>query len=172
VNDLSFDSSLASHRRAFSTVSEAEHTLPQLTSPLSPPAFNPADIILGSNEAIAGLDSPALSMALPKTPFCASGLRRNDDAFNWLESTMSDLKIGKKDSLAAMSRQGVHRNANVFQFPSVDPAKSFAAAATASRCLSYQNLQVLVYTCLSLQIVVIANICNLHILQFCYFESI
>ena len=34
--------------------------LPQLTSPLSPPAFNPADIILGSNEAIAGLDSPAL----------------------------------------------------------------------------------------------------------------
>lgn len=28
--------------------------LPQLTSPLSPPAFNPADVILGSNEAIAG----------------------------------------------------------------------------------------------------------------------
>ena len=61
-DDLSFDisSSGFGHRRAYSSTSEAEHALPQLTSPLSPPAFNPADVILGSNEAIAGLDSPAL----------------------------------------------------------------------------------------------------------------
>jgi len=111
--DTSFDFGSLSHRRAFSSVSDAEAMLPQLTSPLSPPAFNPADIILGSNEAIAGLDSPALSMAIPKTSLA----RRNDDAFNWLENTMSNLKIGKKDSLATMTQQSVTRNANVFQFP-------------------------------------------------------
>ena len=44
-NDISFesnyDSNVVGHRRAFSTIEEAEHALPQLTSPLSPPAFNP-----------------------------------------------------------------------------------------------------------------------------------
>ena len=38
---------------------DLDSMLPQLTSPLSPPAFNPHEIILDSNEAIAGLESPA-----------------------------------------------------------------------------------------------------------------
>ena len=100
--------------------------LPQLTSPLSPPAFNPADIILGSNEAIAGLESPALNMAQPKS----SLFRRNDDAFNWLESTMTDLKIGKKDAVSQQQQQQVvTRNANVFQFP---PPQMSAASSSVS----------------------------------------
>ena len=35
-----------------------EFPLQQLTSPLSPPAFDPSKVLLGSNEAIAGLESP------------------------------------------------------------------------------------------------------------------
>ena len=105
---------------------DADAMLPQLTSPLSPPAFNPADIILGSNEAIAGLESPALNMALPKS----SLFRRNDDAFNWLESTMTDLKIGKKDAVSQQQQQQVvTRNANVFQFP---PPQMSAASSSVS----------------------------------------
>ena len=41
-------------------MAEASNNLPQLTSPMSPPAFNPADVVLGSNEAIAGLESPMI----------------------------------------------------------------------------------------------------------------
>jgi len=75
INGNANQQQLGDHRRAVSTLSEADNVstkknhffpiktffstlsfqmLPQLTSPLSPPAFNPADIILGSNEAIAG----------------------------------------------------------------------------------------------------------------------
>ena len=95
----------ACHRRAVSH--EAEQILPQLTSPLSPPAFNPNEVLLGSNEAIAGLESPAPA----KTP--------KNDAFNWLDSKMMDLRIGKKsmNSLAKEKTQQVSRNATVFQFP-------------------------------------------------------
>merc|ERR1712080_610325 len=52
-------SAFTNHRRAISNLQDADSMLPQLTSPLSPPAFNPHEILLGSNEAIAGLDSPA-----------------------------------------------------------------------------------------------------------------
>ena len=61
-------SAFTSHRRAISgSVQDVNGhgllpqspMLHQLTSPLSPPAFNPHEILLGSNEAIAGLDSPA-----------------------------------------------------------------------------------------------------------------
>ena len=124
IGNASFDLGSASHRRTIANFSDADAMLPQLTSPLSPPAFNPADVILGSNEAIAGLDSPALSMVLPKNSLA----RRNDDAFNWLENTMSDLKIGKKDAMLA--QQSVTRNANVFQFPSV--TSSISATQTSS----------------------------------------
>ena len=98
----------ASHRRAVSNET-MEQILPQLTSPLSPPAFNPNEVLLGSNEAIAGLESPAPV----KTP--------RNDAFNWLDSKMMDLRIGKKsmNSLAKEKNQQnqVSRNATVFQFP-------------------------------------------------------
>ena len=98
----------ASHRRAVSN--ETLQILPQLTSPLSPPAFNPNEILLGSNEAIAGLESPAPV----KTP--------RNDAFNWLDSKMMDLRIGKKSMNSLVkeknqNQQQVSRNATVFQFP-------------------------------------------------------
>lgn len=84
-------------------------TLPVLTSPLSPPAFNPADVVLGSNEAIAGLDSPAPSRS---TTMQAS----NSDAFTWLESTMKkDLKLGGPSSL--QNNPSHFQPQNVFQFP-------------------------------------------------------
>lgn len=89
----------ANHRRAISCMQDADAMLPQLTSPLSPPAFNPEEIILGSNEAIAGLDSPAYPMSKGKA-----------DAFNWLDSKMSDLKIGKK-SMNALALEK-HQQAN------------------------------------------------------------
>lgn len=91
----------ANHRRAISCMQDADAMLPQLTSPLSPPAFNPEEIILGSNEAIAGLDSPA-----PIPPS-----KTKADAFNWLDSKMSDLKIGKKSMNAlALEKQQQHQH--------------------------------------------------------------
>jgi len=58
----------------------------------------------------------------PKTSFgststSSSSYRKSADAFNWLESTMTNLKIGKKENLASMTQQNITRNANVFQFP-------------------------------------------------------
>ena len=88
------------HRRAVSTVSEAESWLPPLTSPFTPPAFNPYDIVLGSNEAIAGLDSP-----LPNT-----NKTKRDQAFSWLDDTMGNMKISK--SATCLPGQET-----VFQFP-------------------------------------------------------
>merc|ERR1719500_1124874 len=87
------------HRRAVSTMGdmrnmEADGLLPPLTSPFSPPAFNPYDIVLGSNEAIAGLDSPA-----PRTPGPGARPQRQatsqarDRAFSWLEDKIGDLKV-------------------------------------------------------------------------------
>ena len=94
------------HRRAVSTMSEAETFLPPLTSPFSPPAFNPYDIVLGSNEAIAGLESPA--------PF---GKSRRDLAFSWLDDKMGNLKGAKSSqNLTEQSAGG----GEVFQFPAVN----------------------------------------------------
>lgn len=100
-----------------------QEQLPQLTSPLSPPAFNPADIILGSNEAIAGLESPA---PVPGAiPACRVGGSKND-AFNWLATSLqSDLKITQSPPLASLSDRRARtgnepiqrREENVFQFP-------------------------------------------------------
>ena len=95
------------HRRAVSTVSEAEHCLPPLTSPFSPPAFNPYDIILGSNEAIAGLDSPVPGV----------NKSRRDKAFSWLDDTMGSMKSSKSTNCLNMSNQ----QNSIFQFPNVPP---------------------------------------------------
>ena len=97
------------HRRAVSTMSEAETFLPPLTSPFSPPAFNPYDIVLGSNEAIAGLESPA--------PF---GKSKRDQAFSWLDDKIGNLKAAK--SSQNLSDRTVGRGSgggvgDVFQFP-------------------------------------------------------
>ena len=93
------------HRRAVSTVSEAEHSLPPLTSPFSPPAFNPYDIILGSNEAIAGLDSP----------FPAANKNKRDEAFSWLDDKMGTLKSSKSTNCLPNTTS----DDTVFQFPNV-----------------------------------------------------
>ena len=99
------------HRRAVSTMSEADTFLPPLASPFSPPAFNPYDIVLGSNEAIAGLDSPA-----PYTGGNHKTEQSRDMAFSWLEDKMGDLKVGSQilpsQDMGMMQQQ-------VFQFPSV-----------------------------------------------------
>ena len=108
--------STSRHRRAASTMEEmktmeVEGILPPLTSPFSPPAFNPYDIVLGSNEAIAGLDSPA-----PRTPGPGARPQRQatsqarDMAFSWLEDKIGDLKVSG-------DRPG--NQADVFQFPPV-----------------------------------------------------
>jgi len=98
------------HRRAMSTMSEAETFLPPLGSPFSPPAFNPYDVILGSNEAIAGLDSPAPNSGeLARHKLHLS----KDQAFSWLEDKMDDLKVGSRNGLSQDIQQ-------VFQFPTVD----------------------------------------------------
>lgn len=53
-----------------------------------------------------------------KNPFFSYTIygSRKSDAFNWLENTMSDLKIGKKEPFTPIGV--VTRNSNVFQFPS------------------------------------------------------
>merc|ERR1712107_641263 len=56
---LAHSPAISRHRRAVSTMDdmrnmEADGLLPPLTSPFSPPAFNPYDIVLGSNEAVGG----------------------------------------------------------------------------------------------------------------------
>ena len=99
------------HRRAVSTMAdmrnmEAEGVLPPLTSPFSPPAFNPYDIVLGSNEAIAGLDSPA---PRPHRQCTAVTAQTRDQAFSWLEDKIGDLKISKENQ----------QQPDVFQFPPV-----------------------------------------------------
>ena len=142
------NSSDNNHRRALSTLSDADNLLPTLTSPLSPPAFNPADIILGSNEAIAGLESPAMSMTIPTSSLLrpphhhtqmtstlcsnidigrqerasSSDREKTNQAFDWLQNTMSSLKIGEKDKKgpplsAGIKSQEITRNTTVFQFP-------------------------------------------------------
>lgn len=93
------------HRRAVSTIAEADLFLPPLTSPFSPPAFNPYDIVLGSNEAIAGLDSPAPYQSNDK-PKRQTQLN-SSEAFSWLNDKIGDMKISQKT------------DRNVFQFPSV-----------------------------------------------------
>jgi len=101
------------HRRAISTMSEAETFLPPLGSPFSPPAFNPYDVILGSNEAIAGLDSPAPNSGeLGRHKVDTS----RDQAFSWLEDKMDDLKVGNKNQLT--QDMGMMQQ-QVFQFPAV-----------------------------------------------------
>ena len=99
------------HRRAVSTTSEADTFLPPLTSPFSPPAFNPYDIVLGSNEAIAGLDSPSPypSSYKPKR----QTLQNSAEAFSWLNDKIGDMKISQKS------------DKNVFQFPSVSNNSEF-----------------------------------------------
>ena len=99
----------------------------QLTSPLSPPAFNPADVILGSNEAIAGLESPALTKEIHRPheditqQGVGSGEGSNGLAFNWLESTMQNLKIGESPGTRMSMSSSLHSagttSSNVFQFP-------------------------------------------------------
>ncbi len=92
------------HSMIFRLIQENANVQQQpLSSPLSPPAFNPADILLGSNEAIAGLDSPAP----------VRGATTSTDAFTWLENTMQkDLRIGSAKETSA----------SVFQFPNSTPA--------------------------------------------------
>ena len=91
------------HRRAVSTVSEAETSLPPLTSPFSPPAFNPYDVILGSNEAIAGLDSPVPTV----------NKNKRDEAFSWLDDRIGSLKTSKSTNCLPNQKD------TVFQFPNV-----------------------------------------------------
>lgn len=91
------------HLRTNSTLS-AEEMAP-LTSPFSPPAFNPSDIILGSNEAIAGLESPAHFSLKTTKP---QDQRNEVNAFNWLENTLNDFKLS-----------GNAETKDVFQFPQV-----------------------------------------------------
>ena len=93
------------HRRAVSTTSEVDGFFPPLASPFSPPAFNPYDIILGSNEAIAGLDSPVPGGSVPKRQTHQSSV----EAFSWLNDKIGDMKVSEQNS------------PNVFQFPSVNP---------------------------------------------------
>ena len=77
--------------------------------------------MLGSNEAIAGLDSPAMAMTLPRNPLGAgggggagsSGGGGGSGAFNWLQSKMNDLQIGGEKKAA--ERGAINRNATVFQ---------------------------------------------------------
>ena len=86
-----------------STVSEAETSLPPLTSPFSPPAFNPYDVILGSNEAIAGLDSPVPTV----------NKNKRDEAFSWLDDRIGSLKTSKSTNCLPNQKD------TVFQFPNV-----------------------------------------------------
>ena len=143
-------STFTNHRRAISNLPNIDAMspmLPQLTSPLSPPAFNPHDILLGSNEAIAGLDSPAsvpasvsVSAANNLAATSCTDLGNNaspklsENAFNWLDSKMNDLRIGKRSMNALalekqqQTRQTVSRNATVFQFPDTTmPSRSVNA---------------------------------------------
>ena len=79
--------------------------------------------MLGPNEAIAGLDSPAMAMTLPRNPLGAGGGGGaalsgggggGSGAFNWLQSKMNDLQIGGEKKAAA-ERGAINRNATVFQ---------------------------------------------------------
>jgi len=120
---------------ASSAANTTEQALPQLTSPLSPPAFNPADVVLGSNEAIAGLDSPApirMGVQQPEKPASATLPGVGQDAFTWLERTMKqDLNIGKDSPPMAMLGVGPSSSTattfqsafqqGVFQFPQPQP---------------------------------------------------
>ena len=95
---------------------EADGLLPPLTSPFSPPAFNPYDIVLGSNEAIAGLDSPApRTPTLPTSgaPQRQAASQTRDQAFSWLEDKIGDLKVSKE-------AKGNNQPPDVFQFPTVE----------------------------------------------------
>ena len=75
----------------------------------------------------AGLESPA-----PIHNFKTES--KSKDVFNWLDSKMTDLKIGKKtlNSIALEKKQNlggtpnipVSRNATVFQFPDLSAATS------------------------------------------------
>ena len=75
--------------------------------------------MLGPNEAIAGLDSPAMAMTLPRNPLGAGGGGTassgggGNGAFNWLQSKMNDLQIGGEKKAA--ERGAINRNATVFQ---------------------------------------------------------
>ena len=76
--------------------------------------------MLGSNEAIAGLDSPAMAMTLPRNPLGggAASSGEGNGAFNWLQCKMNDLQIGgekKVGMAAAVERGAINRNATVFQ---------------------------------------------------------
>merc|ERR1719209_1624652 len=125
------------HRRAVSTMDdmrnmEADGLLPPLTSPFSPPAFNPYDIVLGSNEAIAGLDSPA-----PRTPVPPSGApqrqaasQTRDQAFSWLEDKIGDLKVSKEAKC--------NQPPDVFQFPTVETRPQYQQPAAVA-VSSYQQ---------------------------------
>ena len=79
--------------------------------------------MLGSNEAIAGLDSPAMAMTLPRNPLGAGGGGTastgggGNGAFNWLQSKMNDLQIGGEKKAA--ERGAINRNATVFQVRSL-----------------------------------------------------
>ncbi len=98
--------------------------LPQLSSPLSPPAFNPADVVLGSNEAIAGLDSPAPTRGNSVAAVAGGG---DTDTFNWLERTIKrDLNI--EEGKMAVNNNDGWTNA-VFQFPPISQVASTMTAA-------------------------------------------
>ena len=117
------------HRRAVSTISEAEAFLPPLTSPFSPPAFNPYDIVLGSNEAIAGLDSPAPQHEKPKRQ---ANHHPSKEPFSWLNDKIGDMKISQNNEN------------NVFQFPSVltpsDDENTLAAAVNQDLYLTIKKV--------------------------------
>ena len=68
---------------------------------------------LFDNSKFAGLESPAPMNNI--TPKASNG------AFNWLDSKMSDLKIGKKSLNAMALEKQVSRNTTVFQFPDTKP---------------------------------------------------
>ena len=82
-------SAFTNHRRAVSNFQNTDAMspmLPQLTSPLSPPAFNPHEILLGSNEAIAGLDSPA---PIPSTSVSAGNAPTSSSTGNTSSSDLT-----------------------------------------------------------------------------------
>merc|ERR1719319_578867 len=96
------------HRRAMSCAADVDGFFPPLSSPFSPPAFNPYDVDLGSNEAIAGMDSPA--------PFRS---KERDQAFSWLEKDMADMKLGSRTPTAGSGQGEDSQEKSVFQFPPV-----------------------------------------------------
>ena len=106
------------HRRALSAANSEPEFFPPLSSPFSPPAFNPYDVDLGSNEAIAGLDSPAPYNKKVSNKPKRQTEQNSSEAFSWLNEKIGDMKISKKP-----------QEYNVFQFPNLENTGTSTAPA-------------------------------------------